>query len=183
MTGLIFISLIVLVLVLLYSAWLFSRLIDSVNDKNKSSDDHVESIINEIKPIPDEIKPIPDEMKSIVDEINEKINKLSSNLYGLNLEQDLMMECIRKLASCKVDKEEKTSEDESSENPVLDIEFISHDGKATSIPDMVSGVRLKGKTYTRTIEYNDEGKWFIVFKDREYIDNEINKINKMNKNR
>ena len=171
MTGLIFISLIVLVLVLLYSAWLFSRLIDSVNDKNKSSDDHVESIINEIKPIPDE-------MKSIVDEINEKINKLSSNLYGLNLEQDLMMECIRKLASCKVDKEEKTSEDESSENPVLDIEFISHDGKATSIPDMVSGVRLKGKTYTRTIEYNDEGKWFIVFKDREYIDNEINKMNK-----
>ena len=151
--------LIVLVLVLLYSAWLFSRLTGSVNDKNKSSDDYVESIINEMKPTPDE-------MKSRVDEINEKINKLSFDLYGLNLEQDLMMECIRKLASCKVDKKEKTSEDESSENPVLDIEFIGHDGKATSIPDMVSGVRLKGKTYMRMIEYNDEGKWFIVFKDR-----------------
>lgn len=171
MTGLIFISLIVLVLVLLYSAWLFSRLIDRVNDKNNSSHDYVESIINEMKPIPDE-------MKSRVDEINEKINKLSSNLYGLNMEQNLMMECIRKLASCKVDKEEETRHDESNESPVLDIEFIGHDGSVIPIPDMVLGVRLKGKTYLKIIEYNDEGKWFYVFKDRQYIDNEINKMNK-----
>lgn len=164
MTGLIFISLIVLVLVLLYSAWLFSRLIDRVNDKNKSSDDHVKSIINE--------------MKSRVDEIDDKVNKLSSNLYGLNLEQDLMMECNRKLASCKVDKKEETSEDEAIKNPVLGIDFIGHDGSVTPIPDGVFGVKLKGKTYLKMIEFNDEGKWFYVFKDREYIDNEINKMNK-----
>lgn len=89
-----------------------------------------------------------------------------------------MMECIRKLASCKVDKKGKTSEDESNENPVLDIEFIGHDCNVTSIPDVVLGVKLKGKTYLKMIEFNDEGKWFYVFKDREYIDNEINKMNK-----
>lgn len=60
MTGTTFIYLIVIVLVILYSAWLLSRIIGIVNDKNNSHEDHDESRV--------------DEMKQIVDDINEEIN-------------------------------------------------------------------------------------------------------------
>lgn len=140
--------------------------------------DNVTSTLNEID---HGYHLIPKQVKSLYEmqvDNAKYIKDLRHDIRELSMKVESLEKRLNEMKSRVDEINEKTSEDESNVNPVLDIEFIGHDGSVTHIPDMVLGVRLKGKTYLRMIEYNDEGKWFYIFKDREYIDNEINKMNK-----